>query len=88
MSSQPTQAEFNECLAAMLREANAQGRARASIVSGDLHRYAGAKQRMPQACLAMFRLVLHQGGKAKLVGPLPNGATSTIEIEFDTADLP
>lgn len=89
MSKQPTQNElFNECLANMLREENAQDKSRAIIKSGDLHDRAGGENRMPTACFAMLRLALHQGGKAELVSPLPNGPTSTIEIEFDTADLP
>ena len=90
MANQPGQTEFNECLANFLREKNAQGKSRASIVSRELHDLAGATEnRMPLASIAMFRLALHQGGKAKLLShPLPNGAGSKIEIEFDTADLP
>jgi len=86
------QAKFNDELANMLKEAHAQGFARKPIVSSELHDRAiepnARNHRMPTACISMFRLALHQRGKAKHIGKLPDGATSTLEIEFDTADLP
>ena len=86
------QAKFNDELANMLKEASAQGQVRKRIKAKELHDRAiepGTRNAvMPTACISMFRLALHQRGKAKLIGKLPNGATSTLEIEFDTADLP
>ncbi|MDD9814425.1 MAG: hypothetical protein OXU31_00345 [Gammaproteobacteria bacterium] len=97
MSPKYTQVQFNDELANMLREAKEQRKLRRRIVeSSELHdrvvNHAPVippnEKRMPSACFAMFRLALHQRGKAKLVSELPNGPTSTIKIEFDTADLP
>jgi len=88
--------QFHTELANMLRKANARGESRKCIASGDLHDSVvnhalvipPKDKRMPMACFAMCRLALHQRGKAKLVSELPNSPTSTIKIEFDTADLP
>lgn len=90
--SKSHQARFNDELANMLKEARMQGCARKSIVSRELHDRAiepdARNHRTATACISMFRLALHQRGKAKYIGKLPDGATSTLEIEFDTADLP
>ena len=83
-----TQADFNECLAEMLREAKAEGKLRAVIRRGDLLKRAAPESRPAMTTFAMFRLMLHQGDKAKLVGDLPKSEIVDIKVEFDTSDLP
>jgi len=88
--------QFHAELANMLKDAKAQGQSRKRIVSRELHDRVvnhtpvipPKEKRMPIACFAMLRLALHQRGKAKLISELPNAPSSTLEIEFDTTDLP
>jgi len=96
MSPKYTHDQFHTELASMLRKASARGESRKRVVSRELHdrvvNHAPVippkDKRMPMACFAMCRLALHQRGKVKLISELPNAPSTTLEIEFDTVDLP
>ena len=61
------------------QEEKAKGSLYVDLVSGDIHRQLGMKNRMPQVCNAMYQLM---GAKDKVLKTTPSGYSSTIKIRY------
>lgn len=92
MSPKYRQIQFESELIDMLKEARVRGEFRVRIKARDLHKRIvdPVDNRMPMACAAMWKLESPQNGKATVIYEPKNlrRESSTLEIEFDTADLP
>ena len=78
-----TQQQFDDALAAMIREHSESGAVRCRIVARDLHRsVVGGSQpnRMPMACNAMWKLA--ENLEHIVVRRTPSGRSSSLEIEY------
>ncbi len=56
------------------------GKSKIILISGDLHRELGLKNRMPSVCRAMYRCMRD---KDIILNETPSGFSSTIEIEYN-----
>lgn len=56
------------------------GKSKLILISGDLHRELGLKNRMPSVCRAMYRCMRD---KDIILNETPSGFSSTIEIEYN-----
>ncbi len=63
----------------LLHEARADGRQYLELVSGDIHKQLGLKNRMPQVCDAMYKKM---GSKDEIIKTTPSGKSSTIAIKY------
>jgi nickel-dependent lactate racemase len=56
------------------------GKSKIIMISEDLHRELGLKNRMPSVCRAMYRCMREND---KILNVTPTGFSSTIEIEYN-----
>ena len=56
------------------------GKDKIILISGELHRELGLRNRMPSVCRAMYRCMCK---KDVILNRTPSGFSSTIEIEYD-----
>ena len=81
-----TQQQFDDALAAMIRERSKSGAVRCRVVARNLHRsVVGGSQpnRMPMACHAMWKLA--ENLEHTVVRRTPSGCSSSLEIEYRLA---
>ena len=77
-----TAAELRRFLGEKLRSARARGEESCVLVSGQLHKELGLKNRMPQVCDAMYA-IMREGDE--ILHATPSGKSSTIEIRYTLA---
>jgi cytoplasmic iron level regulating protein YaaA (DUF328/UPF0246 family) len=64
----------------MLQEAKLRGEDFIDLVSGDIHKQMGMKNRMPQVCNVMYKIMMPGD---EVLHTTPSGKSSTIKIRYD-----
>ena len=72
--------EICEHITELKTNAKKAGKCKIFLISGDLHKELGLKNRMPSVCRAMYRC-MHDSDV--ILKETPSGFSSTIEIEYN-----
>ncbi len=74
-----TVSEICEYITKIKCDSKTMGKDEIILLSGDIHRELGLKNRMPSVCRAMYRCMRD---KDIILNQTPSGFSSTIEIEY------
>ena len=80
MRCEMTVNEICKHITKLKRNTKMTGKSKIIMISGDLHRELGLKNRMPSICRAMYRS-MHENDM--ILNETPSGFSSTIEIEYN-----
>lgn len=79
LSHGQTTTDVRSFIVKLLKEAKSQGKSHIDLVSGDIHRQMGLKNRMPMVCRAMYQELLPSD---RVLHTTPSGQSSTIRIRY------
>lgn len=74
-----TTEDIRQYIEKLLEEAKRKGYDYIDLVSGDIHKQLGLKDRMPQVCSAMYQKMMPGD---KVLHTMPSGKSSTIKIRY------